>query len=506
MLYRARVITPYSNGSCQVLIPQVYGDVPVLVTRFVVDPPMSAGFGWVTFEGGSFSHPVWLSLDPSIPITAGEIIGEIFRLVDSGGINYLTLDAVQNWPGYGYSLGPSLRMHHNSNTMFDSALAWTNGPTSQTEHSVYLWGPSRNATVPARLTIYGNATSPTSESGYVEIRSSTWTGGGFANEARLQLEEDHSSTYQHAFGFLEVHGRDVAELQVSVRSATRVNKFAIRPDEIVHTVNVYGTEIQANVTPVYVNTANFANLPDESLIVRRVGGYVRVSVNDVGTEKVIYDSTPTPPPSGPLTFNVTNGTESNQFQITATGFQQTINLYGTPLTSDVTMVFVDTTSYNDLPLGALVTDSSGFKLSINSIGVERLIYRASQTWPFPFFNITLGNGTWQGVYNRAGDSIIAQGLLTLGSTSTVGSSVSIDPPVPQDWPMSTFPSLSGAVLLYRDASTGIEYPGQLGQAGNVLSTLDTSGAYGRLTAINTTTPFTWAVGDQIGITLVYPAV
>ena len=68
MLYRARVITPYSNGSCQVLIPQVYGDVPVLVTRFVVDLPMSAGFGWVTFEGGSFSHPVWLSLDPSIPI------------------------------------------------------------------------------------------------------------------------------------------------------------------------------------------------------------------------------------------------------------------------------------------------------------------------------------------------------------------------------------------------------------------------------------------------------
>lgn len=68
MLYRARVVTPFLRGSCQVLIPQLYGDTLVTVTRFCSSLPTNPGFGWVSFESGDLSYPVWMGGDPVLPV------------------------------------------------------------------------------------------------------------------------------------------------------------------------------------------------------------------------------------------------------------------------------------------------------------------------------------------------------------------------------------------------------------------------------------------------------
>ena len=70
MLYRARVVQPFANGFCRVLIPQVYGDTLVTVTRFgSASLPLNPGMGWVSFEGTGFSYPVWVANDPVINTT-----------------------------------------------------------------------------------------------------------------------------------------------------------------------------------------------------------------------------------------------------------------------------------------------------------------------------------------------------------------------------------------------------------------------------------------------------
>ena len=66
MLYRAKVVQPYSNGFCRVVIPQLYGETLVTITRFGSNLPLNPGMGWVSFEGDGFSYPIWVSSDPTV--------------------------------------------------------------------------------------------------------------------------------------------------------------------------------------------------------------------------------------------------------------------------------------------------------------------------------------------------------------------------------------------------------------------------------------------------------
>lgn len=65
-IYQARVISPFANGSCVVVIPQLFGDVQVPITRFMGSTlPLSPTMGWVMFEGGDENRPVWMNTDTS---------------------------------------------------------------------------------------------------------------------------------------------------------------------------------------------------------------------------------------------------------------------------------------------------------------------------------------------------------------------------------------------------------------------------------------------------------
>lgn len=65
-IYQARVITPFAGGFATVVIPQLFGDVHVYVGRFAGTAlPLTPTMGWVMFEGGDESNPVWIGADTS---------------------------------------------------------------------------------------------------------------------------------------------------------------------------------------------------------------------------------------------------------------------------------------------------------------------------------------------------------------------------------------------------------------------------------------------------------
>lgn len=91
-LYQARS-TAINGTSLDVFIPQIFGDVPVKVTRFIGSIPTVIGMGWVLFQGGDSAYPVWMGLDFSndrsfitTGIPAGGIDGQV--LTKQSDANY----------------------------------------------------------------------------------------------------------------------------------------------------------------------------------------------------------------------------------------------------------------------------------------------------------------------------------------------------------------------------------------------------------------------------------
>jgi hypothetical protein len=83
-LYRAKA-TNVTGLAVMALIPQVFGEAPVTVTRFLGLKPLSGGFGWVFFEGGNPEFPVWAAAGTDIVIGPGGIDG-VQTIVPGPGI------------------------------------------------------------------------------------------------------------------------------------------------------------------------------------------------------------------------------------------------------------------------------------------------------------------------------------------------------------------------------------------------------------------------------------
>ena len=58
-IYRAKAVSA-STTALTVLVPQVFGDVPILVTDFIGTP--DRGMGWIFFQAGKADFPVWLGI------------------------------------------------------------------------------------------------------------------------------------------------------------------------------------------------------------------------------------------------------------------------------------------------------------------------------------------------------------------------------------------------------------------------------------------------------------
>jgi hypothetical protein len=122
-----------------------------------------------------------------------------------------------------------------------------------------------------------------------------------------------------------------------------------------------------------------------------------------------------------------------------------------------------------------------------------------------FTNFTLGNGTVVARYTQVQDFVHYWGLITLGSTSSVGTA-----------PRLTLP-VTAANTTNNNFSSNVWYenPGVQNNVGVITTIISgteayfnvflTSGSYGAATALTATVPFTWATGDLIQFNMVYEA-
>ncbi len=59
-IYRAKVSSHVANGGIEVLIPQVYQELPVPLADYIGPKPTVGSMGFVAFLSGEVSWPVWL--------------------------------------------------------------------------------------------------------------------------------------------------------------------------------------------------------------------------------------------------------------------------------------------------------------------------------------------------------------------------------------------------------------------------------------------------------------
>ena len=121
-----------------------------------------------------------------------------------------------------------------------------------------------------------------------------------------------------------------------------------------------------------------------------------------------------------------------------------------------------------------------------------------------FNNFTLGNGTISFAYSQLGKTVNVRGLITLGTTSSMGTNMDISLPVTA--------SASAAGLVVGNAVLG-----DTGTARYLaMTTLDTTtkivlfainsaGTYASRTGLTSTVPFTWTSTDNVQIQATYQA-
>jgi hypothetical protein len=117
-----------------------------------------------------------------------------------------------------------------------------------------------------------------------------------------------------------------------------------------------------------------------------------------------------------------------------------------------------------------------------------------QTWNITWTNLTEGNGTEVAQFIQVGKVVFYRVLFTLGTTSSIGGSVSMDLPV-------TAVAGVGAIAIGQATYVvgGVRYIGEAGLSGNtaVLRVLDASGAYAKAVALAAAIPAAWGSGDLI---------
>jgi hypothetical protein len=76
-VYQAKA-TKVDRLSVEALVPQIFGDAPVIVQRFMGPLPATTGSGWVMFMAGNPEYPVWCSGVSTISAVPADESASIF--------------------------------------------------------------------------------------------------------------------------------------------------------------------------------------------------------------------------------------------------------------------------------------------------------------------------------------------------------------------------------------------------------------------------------------------
>lgn len=131
---------------------------------------------------------------------------------------------------------------------------------------------------------------------------------------------------------------------------------------------------------------------------------------------------------------------------------------------------------------------------------------AWSSWTPSWTNLTLGNGVVVAKYQRVGKLIVARLNIIFGTTTSVSGSIIFSLPVNR----AAFAGSSGLTPIGHCRLFDTSAPATL--EGVVISTAvgtalvavyDSSGTYLVATGTGTTVPFTWAVGDEVSLQIIY---
>ena len=122
-------------------------------------------------------------------------------------------------------------------------------------------------------------------------------------------------------------------------------------------------------------------------------------------------------------------------------------------------------------------------------------------------SITIGNGSLSFAYTQMGKTVILRGLITLGSTSSVGTNPTFTLPVNNNTTGMSQNATPLGHTTYIDSGTNEVHGRAVWNGASVLllQAINVAGTYPVPATISSTVPFTWTTDDSISIIAMYEA-
>lgn len=150
MIYRAKVVQGYAGGSCRAVVPQMYGDTVITITRFSSPTyPTVPTMGWVTFESGDSSFPVWLGPDSSIaagPVGYGAFSDYTTQTATANTATVMTFNTTDEADGVSIVSGSRITFAHAGTYNLQWSGQFENADIQ--EHDVSVWLRKNGTDVP----------------------------------------------------------------------------------------------------------------------------------------------------------------------------------------------------------------------------------------------------------------------------------------------------------------------------------------------------------------------
>jgi hypothetical protein len=345
-----------------------------------------------------------------------------------------------------------------------------------------------------------------SQAGYVYSVTVDGTVGGvdFVATDRLLSILDNASTTTYVGNWLKEDYTDKivsVNGQVGAVSLTTANISASADKNYVTDAmlsKINQTAANANVSFVQGNgTVNGLTLTGNVTS----GGNLTLGGNLTGTASGLTAGNVTniPALSGAITGNATgvttltaNGTTSAQLAASLTDETGTgLNVFNTNCA--LVTPSLGTPSALNLTNAVSLSLTSGVSgvLPVANGGVDQTAWAS---WTPTFTNLTLGNGTVVSKYKTIGKTIFFQVLVTLGTTSSMGTDPFMTLPVTG----ATAPSAQFEIAVGRIRDVGTtQYDMTVWMSSTTTITMKAVASGGAYTAITATAPHTWAATDQI---------
>lgn len=241
-------------------------------------------------------------------------------------------------------------------------------------------------------------------------------------------------------------------------------------------------------TPV-ANTLLFGTGTGTSAWTALTSANLAATVSDeTGSGSLVFATTPTL--ITPKVDTINENTLNNGVTIAGVSIKSGV-IQGTPLA-------------NNAVLNANVADAA--------ITPAKLFAGTGTTWPYQsytptFANTTLGNGTVTGKYSQIGKLVNFKARFTLGSSSAMGSTPTVTLPVTAQTLISSGTTNGdplGTASLY-DSSASSVWAALIYATSTSVAIIYTWGTTPQTSGIASSTPFTWAVGDQMIVSGTYEA-